>query len=40
MKNCPACEREFKGIEDYPLIYVLAFQREEFPDELNLWGFS
>lgn len=35
MENCPACEREFKGIEDYPLIYVVDFKREEFPEAIS-----
>jgi len=35
MDNCPACEREFKGIEDFPRIYVVNFQREEFPEAVG-----
>lgn len=27
MKKCPACEREFEGIEDFPLVEIVGFKR-------------
>lgn len=32
MDNCPTCEREFKSIEDFPIIYVANFKRTELPE--------
>jgi len=29
MDHCPACEREFKGITDFPLVYVASFTRSD-----------
>ncbi len=34
--KCPTCERDFKGIEDYPLAYVAKFERIEIPADLVL----
>ena len=32
MEKCPACEREFESIHDYPRIYVRDFKRLELPE--------
>lgn len=40
MKNCPSCEREFKGIGDFPRIYVAGFRRLEFPSGLIYTDFG
>ncbi|MBS3086897.1 hypothetical protein J4422_04310 [Candidatus Pacearchaeota archaeon] len=34
--KCPTCEREFQGLQDYPLIYVAKFERVEIPTDLVL----
>lgn len=34
--NCPACAREFKGISDYPLVYIVKFERVKIPSGLVL----
>jgi len=33
--KCPSCEREFKYLEDYPLIYVASFERGSIPSDLE-----
>lgn len=33
--KCPACEREFKSLNDYPLIYVASFNRKSIPSDLK-----
>lgn len=31
MKKCPACEREFEDIEDFPLVEIVKFKRLKIP---------
>ncbi|MBI4153731.1 hypothetical protein HY501_00180, partial [Candidatus Woesearchaeota archaeon] len=33
--QCPACEREFRCLEDYPLIYIATFNKGDIPAELE-----
>lgn len=35
MEKCPACERKFKGIRDFPLIVIHEFRRLEVPETLE-----
>jgi len=35
MERCPTCEREFKGIQDFPLVYVAKFERLEIPPDVK-----
>jgi len=34
--KCPTCERDFQGLQDYPLIYVAEFERVKLPTDLVL----
>ena len=34
MDRCPSCERPFEKMQDFPLIYMVKFQRLEIPDGL------
>ncbi len=31
MEKCPHCERKFERLEDFPLIYIIGFERLEIP---------
>ena len=31
---CPVCERKFDHLEDYPLIYIVSFEKKEIPANL------
>ncbi len=40
MESCPACERKFEELEDYPVVYIERFSEKELPELITSFPIS